>query len=154
LYRFVTEMQIGIHISLMRDIMGPAFEPSEIELTYPQAKDFHLPLDHIGCPVRFGRPVNQIVFQSRWLDQIASLGNKTTYPAIVALCDDLLGDLRLRTGIAGKIRAILLKDIANPPAFEAAARLLGVNDRSLRRQLRQQGFSFRGLRDELRTQIA
>jgi len=154
LYRFVAEMQIGIHISLMRDIMGPAFVPSEIELTYPQAKDFHLPLNHIGCPVRFDRPVNQIVFQSRWLDQIAGLGNKTTYPTIVALCDDLLGDLRLRIGIAGQIRAILLKDIANPPTFEAAAKLLGVNDRSLRRQLRQQGFSFRGLRDELRTQIA
>ena len=154
LYRFVTEMQIGIHISLMRDIMGPAFAPSYIELTYPQARDFGLPLDHVGCAVRFDRPVNQIVFQSRWLDQIARLGNKTTYPTIVALCDDLLGDLKLRMGVAGKIRAILLRDIANPPTFEAAAKLLGVNDRSLRRQLRQQGFSFRGLRDELRTQLA
>jgi AraC-like DNA-binding protein len=154
LYRFVTEMQIGIHVSLMRDIMGSGFAPSEIELTYPHAGDFDLPLDHVGCPVRFDRPVNRIVFQSRWLDQIADLGNKTTYPTIVALCDDLLGDLRLRVGVAGKIRAILLHDIANPPAFEEAAKLLGVNERSLRRQLRQQGFSFRGLRDELRTQIA
>jgi AraC-like DNA-binding protein len=154
LYRFVTEMQIGVHISLMRDIMGSAFAPSEIELTYPHSGDFDLPLDHVGCPVRFDRPVNQIVFQSRWLDQIAGLGNKTTYPTIVALCDDLLGDLRLRIGVAGKIRAILLHDIANPPTFDAAAKLLAVNERSLRRQLRQQGFSFRGLRDELRTQIA
>jgi AraC-like DNA-binding protein len=154
LYRFVTEMQIGIHVSLMRDIMGPAFAPSEIELTYPHAGDFDLPLEHVGCPVRFDRPVNQMVFQSRWLDQIADLGNKTTYPTIVALCDNLLGDLKLRVGVAGKIRAILLHDIANPPAFEEAAKLLGVNERSLRRQLRQQGFSFRGLRDELRTQIA
>ncbi|MFB9269830.1 AraC family transcriptional regulator [Bradyrhizobium erythrophlei] len=154
LYRFVTEMQIGIHISLMRDIMGPTFAPSEIELSYPQATDFDLPLDHIRCPVRFDRPVNRIVFRSQWLDQVARLGNKTTYPTIVAMCDDLLGDLRLRIGVAGKIRSILLRDIANPPTFAATAKLLGVNDRSLRRQLRQQGFSFRGLRDELRTQIA
>ena len=34
------------------------------------------------------------------------------------------------------------------------ARFLGANERSLRRQLRQQGLSFRGLLDELRTQIA
>jgi len=60
----------------------------------------------------------------------------------------------LRIGIAGKIRGILLLDIANPPTLAAAARLLGVNDRSLRRRLRQQGFSFRGLLAELRTQIA
>lgn len=154
LNRFITEMQIGIHISLMRDIMGSAFAPHEIHLTYPQAEDFSLPTDDIGCSIRFSQAVSQIVFQSKWLDQSASLGNKTTYPTIVALCDDLLGDLKLRIGIAGKIRAILLVDIANPPTSTAAARLLGVNDRSLRRQLRQQGFSFRGLLAELRTQIA
>jgi AraC-like DNA-binding protein len=154
LYRFITEMQIGIHISLMRDIMGLTFAPSEITLAYPQASDFDLPLDRVGCSVRFDQPLNQIVFKSHWLDRRADLGNKTTYPTIVALCDDLLGDLRLRIGVAGKIRAVLLRDIANPPTFEAIAKLLGANDRSLRRQLRQQGFSFRGLRDEIRTQIA
>ncbi|MCC8968534.1 AraC family transcriptional regulator [Bradyrhizobium sp. Pear76] len=154
LYRFVTEMQIGIHISLMRDIMGPGFAPTEITLAYSQGPDFELPLDHLGCPARFDQPASQIVFKAQWLDRSADLGNKTTYPTIVALCDDLLGDLRLRTGVAGKIRAILLRDIANPPTFEAIAKLVGVNDRSLRRQLRLQGFSFRGLHDELRTQIA
>ena len=154
LYRFVAEMQIGIHISLMRDIMGPGFAPIEIKLAYPQAADFDLPLDQVGCPTRFEQPANQIIFKSQWLDRSADLGNKTTYPTIVALCDDLLGDLKLRVGVAGKIRAVLLRDIANPPSFETIAKLLGVNDRSLRRQLRQQGFSFRGLRDELRTQLA
>lgn len=154
LYRFIAEMQIGIHISLMRDIMGPSFAPVEIGVAYPQASDFSVPLDHVGCAVRFDQSANQIVFKSQWLDRRADLGNKTTYLTIVALCDDMLGDLRLRTGVAGKIRAVLLRDIANPPSFEAIAKLLGANDRSLRRQLRQQGFSFRGLRDELRTQIA
>jgi AraC-like DNA-binding protein len=154
LYRFVAEMQIGIHISLMRDIMGPGFAPSEIDLVYPRAQDFNLPSDHIGCAVRFEQPANQIVFKAQWLDRSADLGNKTTYQTILALCDDLLDDLRLRIGVAGKIRSVLLRDIANPPSFEAMAKLLGVNDRSLRRQLRQQGLSFRGLRDELRTQIA
>jgi AraC-like DNA-binding protein len=154
LYRFITELQIGIHISLMRDIMGSAFAPDEICLTYPEAEDFTLPVDQAGCDVRFTSLTNQIVFQSTWLDQAASLGNKTTFPTIVALCDDLLDDLKLRIGIAGKIRALLLRDIADPPTFAAVAQFLGANERSLRRQLRQQGLSFRGLLDELRTQIA
>jgi AraC-like DNA-binding protein len=154
LYRFITEMHIGIHISLMRDIMGSAFAPYEICLTYPEAEDFGLPVDQVGCGVRFTRLANQIVFKSTWLDQTASLGNKTTYPTIVALCDDLLDDLTLRMGIAGKIRALLLQDIANPPTFAAVAKVLGMNERSLRRHLRHQGFSFRGLLDELRKQIA
>src|ERR1700736_3027491 len=52
-YRFITEMQIGIHISLMRDIMGAAFAPDEISLTYSETDDFGLPADLIGCRVRF-----------------------------------------------------------------------------------------------------
>jgi AraC-like DNA-binding protein len=154
LYRFIAEMQIGIHISLMRDIMGAAFTLDQICLSYPEASDFSLGAEQVGCRILFKGEANRVVFRSAWLDQAASLGNKMTYPTIVALCDDLLGDLKLRVGAAGKIRALLLPEIANPPTFSAIAKLLSVNDRSLRRQLRQQGLSFRGLLDELRTQIA
>src|SRR5437879_1729459 len=48
IYRFITEMQIGIHISLMRDVMGPAFTPDRISLAYPKADDFNLAADEIG----------------------------------------------------------------------------------------------------------
>jgi hypothetical protein len=117
LYRFITEMQIGIHISLIRDIMGSSFAPTEICLSYPEAKDFVLPADQLGCSIRFTGISNRIVFSSMWLDQAAALGNKTTYPTIVALCDDLLDELELQTGMAGKVRAILLRDITNPPTL-------------------------------------
>ena len=153
-YRFITEMQIGIHISLMRDIMGAAFAPDQISLAYPEGNDFSLPADQIGCRVHFASQLNQIVFRSAWLDQAARLGNRTTYPMIVAICDNLLNELKLRVGIPGEIRALLLRDIANPPTLADIAKLLDVSDRSLRRQLREQGISFRGLLDELRTQIA
>jgi AraC-like DNA-binding protein len=153
-YRFITEMQIGIHISLMRDIMGPAFTPDQISVVYPEALDFGLAADQIGCRLSFTSRTNQILFRSAWLDQAANLGNKTTYPTVVALCDDLLNELKSRIGVAGEIRALLLRDITNPPTLAAIAKLLEVNDRSLRRQLREQGISFRGLLDELRMQIA
>jgi AraC-like DNA-binding protein len=154
LYRFIAEMQIGIHVSLMRDIMGPEFAPEQVSLTYSENADFHLPADLIGCPVRFASELNRIDFRSAWLDQPARLGNKTTYPMILALCDDLLNELKLRVGIAGEIRALLLRDITNPPTLATIAKLLEVSDRSLRRQLQEQGISFRGLLDELRMQIA
>jgi AraC-like DNA-binding protein len=153
-YRFIAEMQIGIHISLMRDIMGAAFAPDRIKLAYPEAHDFGLPTDQIGCRLSFATGTNQIIFRSAWLNQPANLGNKTTYPAIVAICDDLLNELKSRIGIAGEIRSLLLRDITNPPSLSAITKLLEVSDRSLRRQLREQGISFRGLLDELRMQIA
>jgi AraC-like DNA-binding protein len=154
IYRFITEMQIGIHLSLMRDIMGPAFAPDRIDVAYPDAHDFSLPTDQIGCRLNPASGANRIVFRSAWLDQAANLGNKTTYPAVLALCDDLLDDLKSRIGIAGEIRTLLLRNISNPPSLTVVAKLLEMSDRSLRRQLREQGISFRALLDELRMQIA
>jgi AraC-like DNA-binding protein len=154
IYRFITEMQIGIHISLMRDIMGPMFSPDQINLAYPESPDFGLPVDQIGCSLNFASETNRIVFKSAWLDQAANLGNRTTYPTVVALCDALLDEMKSRVGLAGEIRALLIRDIANPPSLSAIAKVLEVSDRSLRRQLREQGISFRGLLDELRMQIA
>ena len=154
LYRFIVEFQISVHISLQRDVMGPSFTPSEIALTYPRAKDFWLDEEAVGCPVRYEQAANQMVFDSKWLDGPPKLGNRTTYTAVEKLCDELLSNLTLRTGVAGKIRMVLLRDMANRPTFAAIARLLGVTTRTLRRQLHHQGVSFRQLVDELRTQVA
>src|SRR5260370_7144954 len=93
------------------------------------------------------------MFRSVWLDQVASLGNKTTYPAVVALCDDLLNDLESRIGIAGTIRAHLLRNITNPPTLAAIAKLLEVSDRPRRRQLPEQGISFLALLVHLPIQL-
>ncbi|MGJ5175640.1 AraC family transcriptional regulator [Bradyrhizobium oligotrophicum] len=152
LYRFVLEKQIGVHISLMRDLMGPAFVPQEIHLKY--ATGFGISSSEVGCEVRYSRQANEIVFQTKWLDERATFGNRTTYSHVVDVCNKLLADLALRAGAAGQIREILLRDIADPPAFSSIARRLGSNERSLRRALERQGLSFRGLRDELRSRLA
>jgi AraC-like DNA-binding protein len=154
LFRFIVEFQISVHISLQRDVMGPSFTPCEIALAYPRAKDFWLTEEAVGCPVRYEQAANQMIFDSKWLDAPPKLGNRTTYAAVEKLCDELLSDLALRTGVAGKIRMILLRDMANRPTFAAIARLLGVTTRTLRRQLHHQGMSFRQLVDELRAQVA
>lgn len=154
LYRFVLEKQIGVHISLMRDIMGPAFVPQEIHLNYARATDFNINASEVGCEVFHSSEANRIIFQTKWLDTKATFGNRTTYSDVLDVCNKLLHDLVLRSGVAGQIREILLSDIANPPAFSAIARRLGASERSLRRALERQDTSFRELHDELRVRLA
>ncbi len=81
LYRFIVELQIGVHLSLERDLMGQSFRPREINLAYPPARDFRLTEDLVGCTLRFEQPANVIIFDAKWLDQPANLGNRTTYKA-------------------------------------------------------------------------
>jgi AraC-like DNA-binding protein len=154
LYRFIVEMQMGVHISLQRDIMGSAFTPNEITLTYSRCEDFRLIEGLLGCKIRFNQPANQLVFDAKWLDEPANLGNQTTYAEVVAMCDELLTDLKHRGGVAGKVRAYLLEDLAHRPTLAVIAERLGSTTRTLRRQLDHQGTSFRELLDELRSQVA
>jgi AraC-like DNA-binding protein len=154
LSRFVTELQIATHISLHRDIMGESFQAREILLAYRQPSDFQFPSVVARCPVRFQQEVNRIVFDSAFLDTAPKLGNRTTYPAAIALCDELLAKLALRSGAAGKIRSVLLRDLANRPTLPSVAKLLQTTPRTLRRQLQSQDTSFRQLSNELRVHVA
>jgi AraC-like DNA-binding protein len=154
LYRFIVEMQMGVHLSLHRDVMGASFAPRDIALTYSRSDDFQQTQALAGCKAQFGQASNQFIFDAKWLDETAKLGNRTTYAVVVSLCDELLADLALRTGAAGKIRANLLQDIARRPTLAGTATQLGTTARTLRRQLTLQGTSFRELVDDLRAQIA
>lgn len=154
LYRFMAEMQMGVHISLQRDVMGPDFAPREIWLGYAAGSDFHLTEELVGCPIRYRQPTNRMFFDGAWLDAKPRLGNRNTFASVAALCDQLLSDMTVRTGLAGRIRGLLMQDIADRPDFDTTAMQLGVNGRTLRRQLLAEGTSFRALWDELRTEMA
>jgi AraC-like DNA-binding protein len=154
IYRFVTELQIATHISLHRDIMGESFKPQEIFLTYRPQSDFQITPELVGCPVRFEQEANHIAFDSTFLDAVPKLGNRTTYPFAVTLCDDLLADLAVRTGVSGKIRSLLLRDVTSRPTLATVAKQLRTTPRTLRRQLQSKGTSLRQLSDELRVHIA
>ena len=154
LYRFIVEMQMGVILSLMRDVMGASFSPAEVALAYARPDDFG-PEELLGkCKTTFNRPVNQFIFDAIWLDGSAELGNRTTYALVESLCDRLIAEMSELAGVAGKVRALLLQDVGRQPSLTAVAGRLKVSERTLRRQLAQQRVSFRFLLDELRAQLA
>ena len=154
LYRFVTELQFGINISLHRDVMGSSFVPKRIAVTYDPSDDFRMSSELVGCPVSFGESANQLVFDADWLDVKPPFGSRANYVAVQTLCDELISEMTQRAGVTGRIRELLLRDIANHPTFEETARLLCATTRTLRRQLASQNTSFRELLDELRAHVA
>jgi AraC-like DNA-binding protein len=153
LYQFVTELQIGIHVSLIRDVMGASFTPREICLT-SSVLGAGLTPNLVGCPVLFEHSANQIVLDTSWLDRVPTLGNRATHAAMLEICDRLLADLGRRSGVSGRVRQVLLEDISQRPSFESVAERLRTTARTLRRQLRTEHTSFRELLDELRMQLA
>lgn len=151
---FLIEMQVGIHLSLHRDAMGPHFSPREIEFAHaPRASPgTYVPL--YPCPVHFGRPRNRFIFDASWLDKEPPQGNKLTYAAVLAWCDVHLRQAVLNTGVSGRVRRILLANLFRPLKLESVASQLNLSARTLRRKLAEHRTSFRAIEDELRREVA
>jgi AraC-like DNA-binding protein len=154
LYRFLVEMQVGIHVSLHRDVMGPTFTPQEIHFKYEPPSGAEGYAETFGCAVRFGQPDNKLFFDVAWLSNKAHLGNEITNAVVLRLCDELLGELQLRTGVAGRVRDALLVALDRPKHFDAVARQLKMSPRSLRRRLQEEDTTFREVFDVLRMYVA
>src|SRR5262249_33939785 len=56
--------------------------------------------------------------------------------------------------IARAVRECLARDLASPPAFEETARILHLSPRTLHRRLREEGPSFRSVKELLRRDVA
>jgi AraC-like DNA-binding protein len=135
--------------------MGPSFAPQEVHVTY--APSVAAPQDYretFGCPVFFEQSENKLVFDATLLSARPDLGNEVTYATVSRLCDELMDELQLRTGVAGKVREALLVNLARPTSLDAVARYLKMSSRTLRRRLSEENASFRELLDDLRMQVA
>ncbi len=154
LYKFIVDMQIGVSVSLHRDVMGSAFIPLEIHVTFNAPKDQEKYSEAFGCPVIFDQTKNRFVFDAAWLSGTPQFGNEITYASVLSLCDDMHEELALRVGVAGKVREYLLATIGRHTSFEDVANRLDMPVRTLRRKLREQHTSFRELVDELRAHVA
>jgi len=154
LYKFLVELQFGILVSLHRDVMGSAFVPQELHITHAPTVDAQLYPEIFGCRVLFSQSENRLFFDAAWLDLTPKLGNEITYSAVLRLCDDLLEEQQLHVGLTGKVREVLLVNLARPTGFDAVARHLKITPRTLRRKLHEENTSFRHLLDELRMTVA
>jgi AraC-like DNA-binding protein len=154
LYKFLVELQLGIHLSLHRDVMGLSFAPRELHVTYGPPDDASKCEDIFGCPVLFGQAQNQFRFDAAWLDGAPNLGNQITHAEVIGLCDGQLEEFQLRIGLAGRVRQVLLAKLMRSTSIEDVAGELNMSARTLRRKLTEEDTSFRDLVDELRRDMA
>ncbi len=154
LSRFVIELNLSIIISLHRDVMGSNFVPEQIQLPFAAGRDSRIYRQMFGCPVLFRQRQTSLAFDIAWLVRESPLGNEVAHLETVKLCDELMRRLQLQTGLAGKVRELLLVRRLAVTSASAIARELHITERTMRRKLREEQTSFRKLVHELRMQMA
>lgn len=154
LYEFITRLHMGVLLSLHRKLLGAAFKPALVTYAFGQPHEDSEATAFFDCPVVYGEPTNIFTFEAAWLDRQPDFGNEHVYAELKQLCDGLLKEFELGTGVAGQVRKLILSNLSRPVGFERAAECLNMSGRSLRRRLHEEGTSFGQLFDELRVQVA
>jgi AraC-like DNA-binding protein len=154
LYRFIVEMQFGVHVSLQRDVMGSAFRPLAAHVTYEAPAGGFDYEKTFGFPVAFRQSVNCLQFDAAWLDKTPPLGNEIAHSGVIALCDEMHDRMRNRLGLAGKVRSLLFANLGRHASLEDVSNRLDIPIRSLRRKLQEEQTSFRDILDQLRAEVA
>ena len=142
--------------TLQADLTPTADTLRELRLAIPAPRaDASAPGSAMpGVPVTFDAPSSVAVLDPTSLDRPLPRANAHTRAMCEGQCRELLERRRRRGGIAGQVRDRLLVDPAAMPDMDRVAAERHVTARTLRRQLADEGASFRGLVEEVRETLA
>lgn len=104
--------------------------------------------------VQFGRAHNRLHFPRALFDEPLPQADKHTLDLCVAQCDVLMQRNEQRRGITATVRSKLFRESGGFPSLPEVAAELAVHPRTLRRQLADEGTSFRELVNEARSTLA
>ncbi|WP_196054765.1 AraC family transcriptional regulator [Nocardia aurantiaca] len=107
-----------------------------------------------GVEPTFDAPGNELVFDASHLDAVLPQANEWARSTCEQMCRDLLARRRTRSGVAGSVRDLLVRNPGVLPDQSAIAAELYVSPRTLSRRLNEEGTSFRALLDEVRQALS
>lgn len=108
----------------------------------------------LGGDLRFSAGSSYAILPGELLDLPLPQANPVTAAFCESQCRDLLSRRRARSGLAGRVRDLLLRHDGRMPAMREVAATLCLSLRSLHRHLEGEQTSFRALVDEVREMLA
>ncbi|NIB42979.1 AraC family transcriptional regulator [Pseudomaricurvus alkylphenolicus] len=151
---FFIEEDLGGVIHLLQTYIGDPVRPREVHFSYqaPRYKDRYRA--HFRCPVKFDRPVNQIVWDINAIHQPLPGHNPVASQQAINLCEELIRDQNSEHGVVDKVRSRLLQTPGEFASINTVAEEMGMSESTLRRALKAEGSSFQSVLDSVREKMA
>lgn len=153
--RFVVQRDAAAIQTLQRETVGwPAL---------PRAVTFRHTADPADVPAyqtvfgsmpEFGAERNLVILDADTLDRPLPQADEHTAAMAQEMCSDLVDARQLRSGLAGRVRDIVISQLRPPPSMPDVAAILHMSPRTLRRRLAAEGTTLRQLIDEVRATLA
>lgn len=145
---------LAILVRTLRYLAGPDFSPLRVEIQRSRPAATRVYRKALHAEVVFGRPTNAIVLAADDLGRRCRMANPELANHNAAIADRYLSRLDDAEAIV-RIQKLIVErlDEGEPRAADIAARM-NVSLRTLQRQLREEGTSFRELLDATRRELA
>lgn len=152
--RFVLLRDTSAAVEIWRETLGWAVVPRRVALRLPAPADPAPYEAAFGVRPEFGAPRSVVAFDAGLLDLPLPHAAPLTAAACEAQCRDVLERRWSRSGTSGRVRDVLLRDPRRMRGQEAVAAALHMSVRTLRRQLDDEGTSFRAVVEQTREHLA
>jgi AraC-like DNA-binding protein len=144
---------LAMQYLLLRDLCGRRWNPVRIQFSHGRPAKVAPFQRFFNVPVEFDAELSAIVFESSWLDHRIGGADPVAYAAITRAIES--DPSQPMSSFAGKVRRSLHALIYAGSASSAnIARLFDLHERTLRRRLRNEGATVRGLTGEVRRELA
>lgn len=131
------------------------FRFQELHLAYDPDLDVAQYEQVFGCPVYFGRAGNRILVQKSALTFSSSFRDPRLKKLLEQNASQVLQQVAGEDDLVRAVKATISEALAQGlPGLAETATTLGLNERSLQRNLARQGTSFQELLDQVRSELA
>lgn len=153
LRRFAIERDLAVIATLQRELLGDQILARRLVLSFPPA-DPERYEQVLRITPEFDGEETVLALDAALLDLPMPQANAHARALAQEQCRELLDRSTDRTGVAGRVRDLLLARPGDPPTAEHVARELMMSSRTLRERLAAERTSYRELLDEIRERLA
>lgn len=151
---FLVELFFAGVLAALRQLIGPLPEECRLELAYPAAMPEEAYCRYLGVKVSFNHTANRFIGPNERIDRPLSAASIPVAEMYRRQCEKLLRDMNAAGGLASEVRRMILGARGRFQGIEEAANRLNMSERTLRRRLADEGTSYRGLVDDVRSYLA
>ena len=153
--RFLVQRDAAAIHTLQREALGYPTHPRSVSFRQDATPASRKRATEIfGSTPEFGASRNVVVLDAGLLDAPLPQADEHTAAMAQQMCADLLDARRSRTGLAARVRDLIVARLRHPPTLDDVAQVLHMSPRTLRRDLSVEGTSLRQLIDEVRATLA
>ena len=153
IYQTINTMLAGFFM-LCEWILGAPITPEEVTFRHRKPADVSAYREVFRCAIRYGQPINSILFPAAILDRPVPSANEELAVMLDEMAARSLAS-RFASRFSSRVRDALISQLPNgEPSKVETAKLMAMTERTLLRRLKDENTTFREVLDHLREALA